>query len=299
MKKYVLYTFLLLACASCMEMISPSDSFNEAQDLGVIENNAVKEASGIVASYRNKGLLWTHNDSGDGNRIFSMDANGKGTREFFLEGVINRDWEAIGMATFPEGSFIYVADIGDNNANYSDYAIYRVPEPEITASTPKTNTLRNVQKISFKYPDGARDAEAFLIDQNTKDIFIISKREDKKRLYRLPFPQSYTQVITAEFVQELTTFSTGIVQTAYITDATVSVDNQEVIIKNYFQIFHWRRAANETIPNALKRNPTVLPYNIEVQGEGVCFAQDGGGYYTISEESNSKTPVKLYFYKRK
>jgi hypothetical protein len=298
MKKYFL-PIIFLSCTSCMEMISTSDSFNEAQDLGVIENTTIKEASGIVASYKNKGLLWTHNDSGDNNRIYSMDANGKGTREFYLEGANNRDWEAIGMATFPEGSFIYVGDIGDNNANYSDYIIYRVLEPEITASTPKTNTLKNVQKISYKYPDGARDAEAILIDQSTKDIFIISKREDKKRLYRLPFPQSYTQTITAEFVQELTTFSTGSGQQAYLTDGNVSADNQEIILKSYFQIFHWRRATNETIPNALKRNPTIIPYGLEPQGEGVCFAQDGSGYYTISEESSSKSPVKLYFYKRK
>jgi hypothetical protein len=283
-----------------MEMISStSDSFSEAQDLGLIENTAVKEASGIVASYKNKGLLWTHNDSGDSNRIYSMDANGKGTREFYLEGASNRDWEAIGMATFTEGSFVYVADIGDNNAQHSDYAIYRVPEPEITTNTPKTNTLKSVQKISYKYPDGARDAEAMLIDQSTKDIYIISKREDTKRLYRLPYPQSYTQTVTAEFVQELTTFSTGTGQQTYLTDGSVSVDNQEIIIKSYFQIFHWRRATNETIPSALKRNPTILPYTLELQGEGVCFAQDGSGYYTISEESTSKSPVKLYFYKRK
>ena len=298
MKRYFL-PLILLACTACMEMISPSDSFNEAQDLGVIENTTVKEASGIVASYRNKGLLWTHNDSGDANRIFSMDASGKGTREFYLEGANNRDWEAIGMATFPEGSFIYVGEVGDNNAAFSDCAIYRVAEPEITASTPKTNTLKNVQKISYKYPDGARDAEAILIDQNTKDIFIISKRESTKRLYRLPYPQSYTQVITAEFVQELTTFSMGSGTQLNLTDGNVSIDNQEIIIKNYLQIFHWRRATNETIPNALKRNPTIIPYGIEPQGEGICFAQDGSGYYTISEEGPSKTPVKLYFYKRK
>jgi hypothetical protein len=299
MKKYFL-PIIFLSCTSCMEMISStSDSFSEAQDLGLIENTAVKEASGIVASYKNKGLLWTHNDSGDSNRIYSMDANGKGTREFYLEGASNRDWEAIGMATFTEGSFVYVADIGDNNAQHSDYAIYRVPEPEITTNTPKTNTLKSVQKISYKYPDGARDAEAMLIDQSTKDIYIISKREDTKRLYRLPYPQSYTQTTTAEFVQELTTFSTGTGQQTYLTDGSVSVDNQEIIIKSYFQIFHWRRATNETIPNALKRNPTILPYTLELQGEGVCFAQDGSGYYTISEESTSKSPVKLYFYKRK
>jgi hypothetical protein len=299
MKKHFFYIPLLLACTSCMEMISSGDSFNQAQDLGVIENNAIKEASGIVASYRNKGLLWTHNDSGDNNRIYSMDANGKGTREFFLEGANNRDWEAISMVSFPDSPYIYLADIGDNSANHADYAIYRVAEPEINASTPKTNTLRNVQKITFKYPDGARDAEAFLIDQSSRDIFIISKRESNKRLYRLPFPQSYTQTMTAEFVQELTTFSTGTGEPSYITDGNISVDNQEIIIKNYLQIFHWRRSTNETIPNALKRTPTSIPYGIEPQGEGICFAQDGGGYYTISEESLSKTPVKLYFYKRK
>ena len=283
-----------------MEMVSSiSDSFSQAQDLGVIENKVINEASGIVASYRNKGLLWTHNDSGDANRIFSMDTNGKGTREFYLEGANNRDWEAIGMANFPEGSFIYVGEVGDNNATYSDCAIYRVPEPEITANTPKTNALKNVQKISYKYSDGPRDAETILIDQVSKDIYIISKRELTKRLYRLAYPQSYTLTNTAEFVRELTTFSTGSGQQLFLTDGNVSVDNQEIIIKNYFQIFHWRRASNESIPNALKRNPTILPYGIEPQGEGVCFAQDGSGYYTISEEGPNRLPVKLYSYKRK
>jgi len=39
------------------------------------------------------------------------------------------------------------------------------------------NTLSNVQKITFKYPDGAKDAECMLIDQQSKDIYILSKRE--------------------------------------------------------------------------------------------------------------------------
>jgi hypothetical protein len=274
------------------------DNFSESQDLGVIENEQINEASGIVASYRNKGLLWTHNDSGDKNRIFSIDASGKGTREFYLEGASNRDWEAISMAQFPEGSFIYVGEIGDNNAQHTESAIYRVPEPEVNASTPQSNTLRNVQKITYKYPDGARDAEAFLIDQSSKDIYIISKREASKRLYRLPFPQSYNQTMTAEFVQELT-FSANSGTPSQITDGNVSVDNQEILIKNYLQVFHWRRNANETIPEALKRTPTMLPYTAEPQGEGVCFAQDGYEYYALSEEGPNKLPVKLYSYKRK
>lgn len=295
MKKYLLFLIPLL---SCQKVVSPCDDFNNSQDLGIIENVQIKEASGIVASYQNKGLLWTHNDSGDKNRIFSIDANGKGTREFYLEGATNRDWEAIAMATFPEGSFIYVGEIGDNNAEYAESAIYRVPEPTITSATPQSNTLKNVKKITYKYPDGAKDAECFLIDQVSKDIFIISKRENSKRLYKLSYPQSYTQTTTAEFVQELT-FSTGTATPLFITDGNVSVDNQEIIIKNYLQVFHWRRNANESIPETLKRTPIILPYTAEPQGEGVCFSQDGAGYYTISEESSNKMPVKLYYYKRK
>ncbi len=294
MKKYL----LVLLCVSCTEMITPTDSFENSQDLGTIENNQIKESSGIVASYRNKGFIWTHNDSGDKNRIFAMDANGKGNREFYLEGASNRDWEAISMATFPEGSFIYVGDIGDNNNEFLTSTIYRVPEPEITASTPQSNTLQNVQKITYKYADGARDAEAFLIDQSSKDIYIISKRESSKRLYRLPFPQSYNQTMTAEFVQELT-FSAGSGTPLYIVDGNVSLDNKEIIIKNYLQIFHWRRNTNESIPDALKRTPKATPYTPEPQGEGICFAQNGSGYYTLSEEGPNKSAVKLYFYKRK
>lgn len=295
MKKYL----LLILCISCTEKTTPNDSFNDSQDLGVIENvGQIPEASGIVASYRNKGYLWTHNDSGDRNRIFLLDANGKGTREFNLEGVTNRDWEAISMAQFPEGAYIYVGEIGDNNAVHPESAIYRVPEPDITATTAQYVTLKNVQKISFKYPDGSRDAECFLIDQVSKDIFIISKRENSKRLYKLSYPQSYTQTSTAEFVQELT-FSANPGTPSYITDGNVSVDNKEIVIKNYLQVFHWRRNANETIPEALKRTPTILPYTAEPQGEGICFSQNSSGYYTISETGPNFVPVKLYFYKRK
>lgn len=296
MKKYLL---ILITLISCTEMIAPSDSFNESQDLGVIENvRQIQEASGIVASYRNRGFLWTHNDSGDRNRIFLLDANGKGTREFNLEGATNRDWEAISMAQFPEGSYLYVGEIGDNNAVHPESAIYRVPEPDITATTAQYVTLKNVQKITYKYPDGARDAEAFLIDQSSKDIYIISKRESSKRLYRLPYPQSYSQTMTAEFVQELT-FSAGSGTPFYIVDGNISVDNKEIIIKNYLQVFHWRRSTNESIPDALKRMPTMLPYTAEPQGEGVCFSQDGSSYYTISETGPNFIPVKLYSYKRK
>lgn len=289
MKKYFL--ILLFPFFSCEKKVSPNDKFDNVQDAGIIENTQIDEASGLVASIKNKDILWTHNDSGDYNRIFALDKTGKGRQEFILEGATNRDWEAIGIAHLPEGSFLYLADIGDNNAEHTDCAIYRVPEPTVT--TAASTTLKNVQKITFKYPDGPRDAECMLIDQSTLDIYILTKRETSQRLYKLAYPQSYSQTMTAEFVTTVT-FSSAINQAFYITDGNISADNEEILVKNYLQIFHWRRQSNETIGDALKRAGTVLPYSGEPQGEGISFANDGSGYYTISEQ----LPTHLYWYKR-
>jgi hypothetical protein len=290
----------LLAFFACKKNPTPStisDNFSTPIDIGLLENTEINEASGLIASVQNDGLLWTHNDSGDSNRIFLIDRNGQGNREFYLEGATNRDWEAISIATFTEGSFLYIADIGDNTAQYSECTIYKVQEPVVSSNTPKSNILKNVQKITFKYPDGARDAECLMIDQSTKDIYILSKRDNKQRLYRLPYPQSFNQTITAEFVQSVS-FSTVFSSAFYITDGSVSSDNQEIIIKNYFQVFHWRRQSNESIPDALKRPASLLPYKTEPQGEGLCFSKDLTSFYTISEESDSKIPVHLYQSKR-
>ncbi|MET3126109.1 hypothetical protein ABID42_001211 [Arcicella rosea] len=300
MKKLIM--LLLMALFSCEKKPNPtptiSDNFDNPTDAGLLENKAIDEASGLIASQKNKDYLWTHNDSGDENRIFLIDKNGKGLFQFNLEGATNRDWEAIAIATFTEGSYLYIGEIGDNNAQYEDYAIYRVAEPTITGSTQAVNTLSNVQKITFKYPDGAKDAECMLIDQQSKDIYILSKREKNQRLYRLAYPQSFTQTMTAEFVEEVS-FSLGTNQAFYITDGSISSDNQEILIKNYLQVFHWRRQSNESIPSALKRAASLLPYTAEPQGEGICFSSDGSSFYTISEESDNKIPVHLYQSKRK
>ena len=45
-------------------------SFGQTQDLGVVSNLELNEASGMVASWRNPGLYWVINDSEDLNRIF-------------------------------------------------------------------------------------------------------------------------------------------------------------------------------------------------------------------------------------
>ena len=47
------------------------------RQVGIIEANRINEVSGIVASRKNKGVLWVHNDSGDPSILYAIKHNGE------------------------------------------------------------------------------------------------------------------------------------------------------------------------------------------------------------------------------
>lgn len=274
-------------------------SFEAGTAAGEVDNIEIGEASGLVASQNFPGKLWAHNDSGDKNRIFLINTNGKYQATFYLNGIENRDWEDIAATKINNENYLFVGDIGDNDANYNNqYFIYKVKEPKTIDNTEVY--LNGIETIKFKYADGSRDAETLLIDHKTQDIYIITKREERVRVYRIAAPQSTTAINTAEFVAELTIGGQlGGVPTG-ATAGDISSDNTEILIKSYFQIFYWKLKTDETIKQALSRvYDKTLPYSPEPQGEGIGFAADNSGYYTIGEAGEAKNIVNLYFYKRK
>ncbi len=302
----------LLACEKPAPTPTPpvtsiESTYENVQDRGLLENGQLDEASGLAASRLNRGFLWSHNDSGDRNRLFLFDTFGKGKYEFTIQGADNRDWEDMAVVKEADGTAtIYVADFGDNNTAYSSYVIYWFKEPVISASTPTLNTIKQVNKVTFTVSDGSRDMECLLIDQQTKDLFIISKRETQKQLYKIAAANMVAGSTTkAEFIQKLDNISqpfssaAQVIQGFYITAGSVSPDNTEILVKNYLEIYYWKRKEGETIPQALSRQAKTVPYQMEPQGEGIAFAEDGGGYYTISESADGSSPVRLFFYKKK
>jgi hypothetical protein len=264
--------------------------FSARIDKGVLENQAITEASGLAASRQNKGLFWTHNDSKDPNRLFLFDENGKDKGTFLVEKTTNRDWEDLEMVTINNTHYIYVADIGDNDSEHTKKYIYRIKEPKIKPSNkPILDTLRGVETIVVTYPDANRNAECLMIDQQTYDIYIVSKFEKNVVVYQIPYPQSTSKINIAKPVATL--------PMTFVTAGTISLDNQEILIKNVDNVFYWKRKKDETIAAALKRPATILPYVKEPQGEAIAFAVDGSGYYTVSEIKKKVKP-HLYFYKR-
>jgi hypothetical protein len=253
----------------------------------VTVTSSIKEASGIASSKINPGYLWVHEDGGTRPQLLLLKKDGALSKSISIVGATNIDWEDMALAKGPDPStdYIYIADIGDNNLTRSTYAIYRFEEPILTTSSVKT-----VDKIRFKYPKGSRDAEAILIDNVSKDIYIITKSDNPSNIYKIPYPQSTTSINEA--------ISVGQLKFGGVTGAAISIDGKDIIIKTYPTLNYFSRKAGETIEQALNKAWVNLTYHLEPQGEAVGFSYDNSGFYTLSEKGFGST-VKLYFYKRK
>ena len=273
-------------------LFSGKPEFGDRLDLGLINNDSLNEVSGLAASRKNSNVLWTHNDSGDENRVFAIDTNGKHLGTFLIEGAEARDWEdiAVGPGPIAGRQYLYIGDIGDNLSQFDIKHIYRVMEPEVNCNQPPIDAiLSGVEVISFQYPDGTRDAETLMVDPLTKDIYIVSKRETNVRVYRAPYPQSTTQTITLEYVATL--------HLNNVVGGDISPSGNEVVLKTYGAIYYWRKPADEKCWKMFEKDPVSVPYIPEPQGEAVCWSADGLGYYTVSEEPGG-IPSHLYFYPR-
>jgi hypothetical protein len=289
--KNILFVMLVLLVA-CKK----SDDDDNGQTTKPFENTPqefaitgkkLKEASGISYSNSHEGQLWVEQDSGNPSALYLLKTDGTVTDSVSITGATNRDWEDVTMGNGPENakSYLYVGDIGDNDLNHDEYVVYRFVEPAAGV-----NEVTAFDKIRFVYPDGFHDAEALVVDNNTKDIYIITKRDVKSRIYRLTYPQNTTSVNFAQFVTELG--YNGVVS------ACLSPLNNELIIKTYTGLYYYGKNNSNLLSLISEVEPIALDYQVEAQGEAVSFAADASGFFTLSEEALGVEP-KLDFYKRK
>lgn len=275
---------LVLAGSSIAQWSGP-------RDLGKLQTKEVKEASGIAASRVSDTVVWTHNDSGDEPRIFALSTSGALLGTFHLAANA-RDWEDIASGPGPDSArnYLYVADIGDNLGLHAVKEVYRFPEPALGApAADLVGKVTRIDTLRIRYPDGPRDAEALMVDPRTKDLYVISKREDRVRVYLARYPQSATQVQTLVAVDTLDLHK--------VVAADISPSGDKILVKNYDSVFLWNRGPKQSVAEALRAKPTVLPYVPEPQGEALCWNRAGTGYFTLSEKKG-KGKQHLYFYGR-
>ncbi|MCC7525809.1 MAG: hypothetical protein IT250_13355 [Chitinophagaceae bacterium] len=255
--------------------------------MGKLSSAVNDETSGLVASSSKKRLLYIHNDSGDTSRFFSIGFDGtlKAIYSFGANPLRrNRvnDCEDIAMGKGPKGKqYVYLGDIGDNNAKRNYITIYRIREPKLKPSGTVMEVAVDAEPLHLHYPDGARDAETLMIDPLEKLFYIISKREDSVNVYTAPlyFDAGDSVVLS----KKATLYFEGNTSAKWICGGDISKDGSQVLLKNYMKVFYWKRKGKEPIWQLLKTPPREMPYRVEQQGEAIGFSPDGDGYFTISE----------------
>ncbi len=286
-------TVLLFACVNKESADDRSvELFSPGVKLAEITNSKLGEISGIAASVVNPRMLWVHNDSGNDPEIYLLDETLDVKLTVRLDGVENRDWEDIAVGPGPkEGkSYVYVGEIGDNDARYENKYIYRFEEPQWNGGSDDAIALTDFDKITFRLEDAVKDSETLLIDPTSKNLYVVSKREEPVYVYELKFPQSTDEIITAE--------KTASIPFATIVGGDISPDGTELLLKNYTQVFYWKASSSKSLLDILKSEPHQISYEIEPQGESIVWSRDQSGFYTISEVVKDKSSY-LYFYKRK
>jgi hypothetical protein len=244
-----------------------------ARVTGHVDSGFAAELSGLVASRSRRGVLWTHNDSGDSPRLLAVTTSGATVAEVALSGAQNTDWEDIAIG---RGGDLLVGDIGDNLGGRASVAVYRVAEPQTSG------TVAVAARYELRYPDGARDAEALLFDRASGSIVIVTKSfGGEARVYVARRPSSRR----ATTLRRAGSMSLGVGEA--VTAGDVSADGHTIALRSYDRAFVWRRRAGESIAAALLRRPCDADADLlrEGQGEALALTADGRAFYTVPEGS--------------
>lgn len=229
-------------------------------------DDEIHESSGAAVSRAHAGIFWTHNDSGD-PVLYAVDAQGRTAGRVRVSGASVEDWEDIALAPCPAGGdCLYVADIGDNDAERPSITVYRVPEPAPGASESAPATA-----IRLRYPDGAHDAEALFVLNGV--IHVVTKGESGPiALYRAPAGASGGAEATLERVRALS--SGPVERPERITSADASTDGRWIALRTLGAAFI-HPAAELTGTGASTPRRVDLGGLDEKQGEGIAFTPDG------------------------
>ncbi len=262
----------------------PTAPYALGEQVGVVGNPLLEEISGIVASESYKDCFWVHNDSGDEANIYLIDLYGelRAVAKLPLEA---RDWEDI---SYGDG-YIYIGEIGDNFSQYPDKKIYRLKEPQIELNSQvQSIEIEDFETMSLTFSDSQRDSETLMWDPVSRELALITKREEQVLLYTTPF-------IATTDKESITLKPQATLDITLATAGDISPKGDKILIKNYTDIYLWQREGSEPLAQILETSPTRLEYEPEPQGEAIAWHRTLDKFYTISEKVGRDSPI-IYEY---
>ncbi|MBX3737671.1 MAG: hypothetical protein KF715_13320 [Candidatus Didemnitutus sp.] len=285
-------TAILLAIVHALTVAgnaAPVPSFAPPVVAGALAEPRNRETSGLAASRRTPGLLWTHNDSGGEPVLYAVASD---------TGDLRGQVRVKGVASFERDgkAWLVAGDIGDNSGRRPFILLHFIEEPAASALAPGRETeVAPAYTLRVVYEDLARDCESLAVDAREGAIYLLSKREDVPRLYRLPLAPSRETVVARrvgsvphlpqpDFFQRLLKTPTG----RYRGEPCAmdfAPDGSAAVVLTYGDTLLFPRSADESWAAALAKTPVVLPPHDLPQAEAACFSADGRAIFVASEET--------------
>lgn len=256
------------------------------------------ETSGIAASRRTSNLFWVHDDSGGAPVLYAVGIDGALRGKLRISGVKNVDWEDIASAELDGKACLVIGDTGDNDENRKNAALQIVEEPTVEKLSPREDRATPVlATLHVIYEDGPHDCESVAIDPRERAAYLLTKRDDVPRLYRVALPTDLKSGdVRAHFVgfvghlpqpnsmQKLIKGHLG-KHRGWPTSMDFAADGSGAAVLTYGDLLWFERHAGESWADALGREPRVLPAHVMPQAEAVCFSPDNAHIFVASEIS--------------
>jgi len=265
-------------------------NYGPGRELAKLACREINESSGLAAGRANKGVFWTHNDSGSAPKLYAFGAKGEHLAALKVTGARARDWEDMASFSLGRRHFLLIGDVGDNNAARNDCCLYVVPEPVLRpGGRGREVSVKPLQTIRFRYEDGPHNCESVAIDPGSRKIYLVSKEAGRTcKLYALEWP---TRLGRSERVAKPVASLT--IPTTSAMD--ISPDGLRMMVLTYGDAWEYARRPKEGWADAFARAPRRIRMPRRVQGESICYGIDGRTLYLTSEckGKNSADPSPL------
>lgn len=255
---------------------------------GDVAEDRIIEASGLVHSAANAGVLWTHNDARNQPELFAFAEDGRHLGAWMVDTTM-RDWEDLdrGFDATLGAEALYVGDIGDNGRVRGTYEVLVIAEPAVDAGAtePVVGSLTPAARLTLTYPeDRSYDSESLAVDPLTGDLILVVKSADGvSGVYRKAAPHVDGETAELEWIGSLAFGTAPLTGSTRTTAATFSPDGAWFAIRTYTHAYLWRRPDAVSVGLMLTGEPCDLVAPSEDQGEAIAFRADGSGYITVSE----------------
>ncbi len=276
---------ILLLMLALVASDASASRWSRPEFSGVLTDPELSEVSGLAASRVHPGMYWAQNDGDNPERLIAIRPDGSRVASLRVQGVRNIDWEDLASFDLDGKHYLLLADTGDNGGIRKTLMFHVIEEP---AKLRDDVVLTPAWSVEFRWPDGARDCEAAVVDAAAGQVLLFSKKRVPPEVFVLPLhPPADAGVLVAEKVAELP----GIAQPStndlrqnpvygryrsQVSGADLSPNGRVLAILNYHSVHLYVRQPGQAWAEALaKSTPDELTLPWMPQAEGIAFSLDG------------------------